>query len=38
MEGLRIFILGLMSLGITREEIDTMVRKNPPKLLGLDEE
>ena len=38
MEGLRIFILGLMSLGITREEIDTMVRKNPAKLLGLDEE
>lgn len=37
-EGLRIFVLGLMSLGITREEIDTMVRKNPAKLLGLDEE
>lgn len=35
-EGLRMFILGLMSLGITREEIDIMVRKNPAKLLGLD--
>jgi hypothetical protein len=35
-EGLRMFILGLMSQGITREEIDIMVRKNPAKLLGLD--
>jgi hypothetical protein len=35
-EGLRMFILGLMNLGITREEIDIMVRKNPAKLLGLD--
>jgi hypothetical protein len=35
-EGLRMFILGLMNHGITREEIDIMVRKNPAKLLGLD--
>jgi predicted metal-dependent TIM-barrel fold hydrolase len=35
-EGLRMFILGLMNQGITREEIDIMVRKNPAKLLGLD--
>jgi predicted metal-dependent phosphotriesterase family hydrolase len=30
------FILSLMNQGITREEIDIMVRKNPAKLLGLD--
>jgi len=35
-EGLRMFILGLMNQGITREEIDIMARKNPAKLLGLD--
>ena len=35
-EGLRIFILALMNQGITREEIDLMVRKNPAKLLDLD--
>lgn len=35
-EGLRMFIVELMNLGITREEIDVMVRKNPAKLLGLD--
>ncbi len=35
-EGLRMFILVLMALGITRQEIDIMVRKNPAKLLGLD--
>jgi predicted metal-dependent phosphotriesterase family hydrolase len=35
-EGLRMFILSLMNQGITREEIDIMVRKNPAKLLGLD--
>jgi hypothetical protein len=35
-EGLRMFILGLMNQGITREEIDIMVRKNPAKLLDLD--
>jgi len=35
-EGLRMFILGLINQGITREEIDIMVRKNPAKLLGLD--
>jgi hypothetical protein len=35
-EGLRMFILGLMNQGITREEISIMVRKNPAKLLDLD--
>lgn len=35
-EGLRMFILSLMNQGITSAEIDTMVRKNPAKLLGLD--
>jgi len=35
-EALRMFILSLMNQGITREEIDIMVRKNPAKLLGLD--
>jgi len=35
-EGLRMFILSLMNQGITSEEIDIMVRKNPAKLLGLD--
>lgn len=35
-EGLRMFIVELMKLGITREEIDVMVRKNPAQLLGLD--
>jgi len=35
-EGLRMFILSLMNQGITREEIDIMVRKNPSQLLDLD--
>jgi len=35
-EGLRMFILELMNQGITREDIDVMVRKNPARLLGLD--
>jgi len=35
-EGLRMFILSLMNQGITEQEIDMMVRKNPAKLLDLD--
>lgn len=35
-EGLRTFIVELMNLGMTREEIDVVVRRNPAKLLGLD--
>lgn len=35
-EGMRMFILSLLNQGITSEEIDIMVRKNPAKLLGLD--
>jgi hypothetical protein len=35
-EGLRTFIIELMKLGITRDQIDIMVRKNPAKLLQLD--
>ncbi|MCE5263384.1 MAG: phosphotriesterase-related protein [Deltaproteobacteria bacterium] len=36
-EGLRTFIVELMELGVTREEIDVMVCRNPARLLGLDE-
>ncbi len=35
-EGLRNFILAMMNQGITRDEIDLMVRKNPAKLLDLN--
>jgi imidazolonepropionase-like amidohydrolase len=35
-EGLKDFIFTLMKQGITRAQIDLMVKKNPAKLLGLD--
>jgi hypothetical protein len=34
-EGMRIFCNGLLATGITREEIDTMVKQNPAYLLDL---
>ena len=35
-EGLRAFIAGLQTGGITDHEIDLIVRRNPAHLLGLD--
>lgn len=37
-DGLKAFILGLKELGIKGDEIGTMTRKNPARLLGLDED
>ena len=37
-EGLRQFIACLLDLGITPEDIRTMVKTNPERLLGLDSE
>ena len=34
--GLRDYIRAMLDAGITEEEIDTMVRRNPARLLGLD--
>ena len=36
-ESMRVFIALLLDAGITEQEIDIMVRKNPAKLLGLPE-
>lgn len=33
-EGLKLFIITLMELGVTRDEIDLMIKKNPAKLIG----
>lgn len=35
-EGLRIFVQGLMKAGVDAEDIDTMIRRNPAGLLGLN--
>jgi hypothetical protein len=35
-EGLRMFAVSMLKLGITEQEIDLMIRKNPATLLGLD--
>jgi predicted metal-dependent phosphotriesterase family hydrolase len=34
---MRVFIALLLDAGITEQEIDTMLRRNPAKLLGLPE-
>lgn len=36
-EGLAIFLESLLALGVSRHEIDEMVKRNPARLLGLDE-
>ena len=35
-DGLRTYIRAMLDAGITEEEIDTMARRNPARLLGLD--
>ena len=35
-EGLRAYIRAMLDAGITEAEIDTMIRRNPARLLGLD--
>jgi len=35
-QGMRMFIVNLLQLGISEKEIDLMTRKNPAMLLGLD--
>jgi hypothetical protein len=35
-EGMRMFIATLLRKGLKAEEIETMVKTNPAKLLGLD--
>ena len=35
-DGMKEFILGLQSKGITNEQINWMARKNPARLLGLE--
>ena len=35
-DGLRAYIRAMLEAGITEEEIDTMARRNPARLLGLD--
>ena len=35
-DGLRSYIRAMLDAGITEEEIDTMIRRNPARLLGLD--
>lgn len=37
-EGMRFFIGTMLQFGCTEEEVDWMVKKNPAKLLGLEEE
>ena len=37
-EGMRKFIEDMLANGITKDEIDQMIRKNPRRLLNLDEE
>ena len=34
--GLRAYVRAMLEAGITEEEIDTMIRRNPARLLGLD--
>jgi predicted metal-dependent phosphotriesterase family hydrolase len=34
-EGFRMFVKTMLHLGIPQTDIDTMIRKNPAKLLGL---
>ena len=36
--GMRVFIGALLGYGITKEEISTMLKENPAKLMWLDEE
>jgi hypothetical protein len=36
-DGIRIFVRALMAYGVTKEEIDVMLKTNPAKLLYLDE-
>lgn len=36
-EGMRVFCNMLMFLGVSREEIDIMIKSNPAKILGLEE-
>ena len=35
-EGLRAYVRAMLDAGITEAEIDTMIRRNPARLLGLD--
>ena len=35
-DGLRAYVRAMLDAGITEEEIDTMIRRNPARLLGLD--
>ena len=35
-DGLRVYIRAMLDAGITEAEIDTMIRRNPARLLGLD--
>lgn len=35
-DGLRAYVRAMRDAGITEEEIDTMIRRNPARLLGLD--
>ena len=35
-DGLRTYIRAMLDAGITADEIDTMIRRNPARLLGLD--
>ncbi len=37
-QGLRIFAQSLVKAGVNAEEIDIMIRRNPARLLGLDED
>ena len=35
-DGLRVYIRAMLDAGITEAEIDTMIRRNPARLIGLD--
>lgn len=35
-EGLRMFVMAMLKLGLTEKEIDLMLRKNPANLLGIE--
>jgi hypothetical protein len=35
-DGMKEFILGLISKGVTQEQINWMAKKNPARLLGLE--
>jgi len=37
-EGLKLYLRLLLALGVTRDDIETMLKKNPAWLLGLDDE